>query len=49
MIELNEEAVGDLKKELEKLQFFLNFKNSRYCKRFLKNIITKYFGEFNEY
>lgn len=45
----NRERIEDLKKELEKLQVFLNFKNRSYCKRFLKNIITKYFGDDNEY
>lgn len=43
--ELNSEEIEDLKKELEKLQVFLNFKNRGYCKKFLKNIIRTYFSE----
>ena len=33
----------DLKKELVRLRKYLDYKNSGFCKRYLKNIIQKYF------
>lgn len=45
----NKEKLEDLKKELEELRIFLNYKNSRFCKNTLDNIIEKYFGDSNEY
>ena len=36
----------ELKKELEKLLNFLNYKNRNFCKKKLKDILKEYFGDF---
>ena len=38
-----QEKNGDLKDELERLRVYLNYKNSRFCKKVLDEILHKYF------
>lgn len=41
-IEFDIEELPKLKEELETLRRYLNYKNNRFCKRFLDSIIKKY-------
>jgi len=34
-----------LKSRLERLEKILGFKNRKYCRKFLKNLINEFFGE----
>ncbi|MHA1380524.1 MAG: hypothetical protein ACTSRG_19330 [Candidatus Helarchaeota archaeon] len=38
-----QEKNGELRNELEQLRRYLNYKNSKFCKRVLDEIIHKYF------
>lgn len=38
-----QEKNGDLRDELKRLRRYLNYKNSKFCKRVLDEIIRKYF------
>ena len=40
---LDKQQFKDLEKELKQLREYLNYKNSRFCKSKLENIIQKYF------
>ena len=40
--------IENLEKELEQLRKYLNYKNAGYCKRFLNDIIQKYFKKEKE-
>lgn len=44
----NQEKNGELRCELERLRRFLNYKNSKFCKRVLDEIIRKYFKNKKE-
>jgi len=43
-----QEKNGELRGELERLRTFLNYKNSKFCKRVLDEIIRKYFKNKKE-
>ena len=43
-----QEKNQELKKELKRLRKLLNFKNSKFCKRVLDEIIHKYFKNKKE-
>ena len=42
-----EEVQENLKKDLEKLRKFLNYKNANFCKKKLELILHHYFGNQN--
>ena len=43
-----QEKNGELRSELERLRRYLNYKNSRFCKRVLDEIIRRYFKNKKE-
>lgn len=43
-----QEKNGSLRDELERLRRYLNYKNSKFCKRVLDEIIQKYFKDKRE-
>ena len=45
MLNKAQEKNQELKKELKRLRRYLNYKNSKFCKRVLDEIIHKYFKD----